>query len=105
MVPQDDPAHSQGRSRLTRNNLTAGYLAQQSLGARRRVNNGKPHRFGSGIERRMINVCRNIDARAWTDFHGRLVVHHLFSFTRYDVNDFLRSWMIMSFVTFAWSEF
>ena len=46
----------------------------------------------------MINVRGNIDARAGTDFHGRLVVHHLFSFTRYDINDLLRSGMIMSFV-------
>ena len=53
----------------------------------------------------MINVRGNIDACARTDFHGRLVVHHLFSFTRYDINDLLRSGMIMSLVTFSCSEF
>jgi hypothetical protein len=105
LVAHDDPADSPGRSRLTRNNLTAGYLAQQSLWARRRVDDGKRHRFGSGIERGMINVCGNIDARTRTDFYRRSVVYHLFAFARYDVNDLLRAGMIMSLVTFPCSEF
>jgi hypothetical protein len=53
----------------------------------------------------MINVSGNINARAWSDFHGRSVVHHLFSFARDDVNDLLRARMIMSRVTFPCSEF
>ncbi len=53
----------------------------------------------------MIKVRRNIDARARTDLHGRSVVHHLFSFARYDVDDLLRAGMVMSRVTFPGIEF
>ena len=53
----------------------------------------------------MIDVGRNIDARAGADFHGRLVVNHLFSFPRHDINNFLRARMVVSGVAFSGSEF
>src|SRR5260370_8154940 len=53
----------------------------------------------------MIGVSRDINTGPGADFNRWLIVHHLFSFSRHDVNDFFRAGVIMPSVPFSLSEF
>src|ERR1700722_12543508 len=53
----------------------------------------------------MVNVRRNINAGPREDLDRRLIIHHLFAFSRDDVNNLFGARVIVSGMTFSLRQF